>query len=109
MFLGDWEEADEASNREDESGGKDKGENGWKYDELEVAGHSVIVQYVDEDNETIRFEFGERIWAPTNGRTSALPPHFVHSSVPGSTAFGVSSNPNSTSKCKMMVSSDLYH
>ena len=64
-FLGDWEEADEASNREDESGGEDKGDNGWKYDELEVAGNTVIVQYVDEHSETLRaFEFG-------NGRTSA--------------------------------------
>ena len=64
-FLGDWEEADEASNREDESVGEDKGDNGWKYDGLEVTGHSVIVQYVDEDNETTRgFEF-------ENGSTSA--------------------------------------
>ena len=68
-FLGDW---DEGSNGEDESGGEDKQESGWKYDELEVAGHSVIVQYVDEDTETIReFEFGERFRAQTNGSTSA--------------------------------------
>src|ERR1700722_4721008 len=64
-FLGDWEEADEASNREDESVGEDKGDNGWKYDGLEVTGHSVIVQYVDEDNETTRGFESE------NGSTSA--------------------------------------